>query len=251
MWLLAPGRGCTLTSWPPCAFSEFPDGGIGIVEMLFRSNYLALVGGGKNPKFPPNKVYIWDDIHAKCVIELEFRSEVKAVRLRRDRCVSDVCGGVRHGLDLCSIVVALENKVHVHEFSQTAQSLCVFDTFENPKGMGTALSASVIQSRSARYRRYCVVRELDQLVGGLPWPSEGAITSDVKTCVVISGPKRPAHLVDARSIRRCHWRCVPWTPRCTPRSLRECWRGSACFAPSWVMCLAASWVVCVGSCAAR
>ena len=60
-------------------------GGIRIIEMLYRCNIVALVGGGKNPKFPPNKLILWDDAQLKSIGEISFRTDIKSIKLHTKR----------------------------------------------------------------------------------------------------------------------------------------------------------------------
>ncbi|OIS96521.1 autophagy-related protein 18a, partial [Nicotiana attenuata] len=93
-------------------------GGVGIIEMLFRSNILAFVGRGDHPQYPRNcKVMIWDDNQSRCISELCFRSEVRRIRLRQD-----------------CIVVVLEQKIFVYHISNL-KLLFQIETVANPKGL--------------------------------------------------------------------------------------------------------------------
>jgi WD40 repeat protein len=105
---------------------EFSDGGIGVAQMLHRTNYLALVGGGRNPKFPQNKVIIWDDLKHRTALSLEFLSPVLNVLLSRTRVVS-----------------ILRNKVHVYAFSSPPTRIASYDTVDNPYGIG-GLSNNIV-----------------------------------------------------------------------------------------------------------
>ncbi|XP_065870157.1 autophagy-related protein 18c [Euphorbia lathyris] len=96
---------------------DMKSGGFKIVEMLFRSNILALVGGDANSHYPPNKVLIWDDHQSRCIGEFSFRSEVRSVKLRRDR-----------------IVVVLEHKLYVYSFMDL-KLIHQIETLANPRGL--------------------------------------------------------------------------------------------------------------------
>ncbi|KRZ74096.1 WD repeat domain phosphoinositide-interacting protein 3 [Trichinella papuae] len=93
--------------------------GIGHVAMLYKYNYLGLVGGGLNPQFPTNEVVIWDDLERTVVIRIsDMPSRVCGVRLRRDR-----------------IVVILEQMIKVYSFSVEFELLVEFETAFNSNGL--------------------------------------------------------------------------------------------------------------------
>ncbi|KAJ0979844.1 hypothetical protein J5N97_015318 [Dioscorea zingiberensis] len=92
-------------------------GGIGMVEMLHRSNIFAIVGGGDRPHCPPTKIMIWDNLVSSFVGEIVLRSDVSGVRLRRDH-----------------IVVVCHQKIIVYNFAnlKLVQEIA---TLQNPKGL--------------------------------------------------------------------------------------------------------------------
>ncbi|XP_038996512.1 autophagy-related protein 18a-like [Hibiscus syriacus] len=91
---------------------------IGVVEMFFRYNILTLVGGA------PTRVMIWDDHQNRCIEELSFRSEVRSVRLRRNR-----------------IVIVLEQKIFVYNFADL-KVLHQIEIIAKPKGLCAASQGS-------------------------------------------------------------------------------------------------------------
>eukprot|EP01064_Diplonema_japonicum_P035564 TRINITY_DN7758_c0_g4_i1.p1 TRINITY_DN7758_c0_g4~~TRINITY_DN7758_c0_g4_i1.p1 ORF type:complete len:370 (+),score=70.91 TRINITY_DN7758_c0_g4_i1:64-1110(+) len=138
---------------------KFPNGGIGIVEMLFRCNILALVGGGKLPCFPVNKVKLWDDHTMQVIGDMTFNDEVKAVKLRRDK-----------------VVVATESAVFVYSFDKLELQQ-KHNTFHNPLGV-FALSPSsgrCVLACLSRDKGYVCVEDSTDDKGGYTQAHESAI----------------------------------------------------------------------------
>lgn len=93
------------------------NGGIGIIEMFQRTNLLALVGGGKNPKFLINQLIIWDDHQGKIISKLRFNENLMSVRLRNNK-----------------IIVLTRNKFYAFNM-KTLVTIAIIKTYDNPLGI--------------------------------------------------------------------------------------------------------------------
>ena len=93
------------------------DGGIRHCEMLNRTNLLALIGGGEFPKFNPKKIVIWDDFQNKMISEIKFFSNIKNIKLKKDR-----------------IFVVFEKNIYIFDL-KTLENIEIIHTNDNPKGL--------------------------------------------------------------------------------------------------------------------
>ena len=92
-------------------------GGISLCVMSYRSNYLALVGGGKLPKYTNKKVILYNDAEDCIESEFKFTTPVKNVKFKKNL-----------------IFIVLEKKIYVFNV-QNSQNIDSFDTIVNKNGM--------------------------------------------------------------------------------------------------------------------
>jgi len=112
-------------------------GGIGCAEMVGTTNYIALVGGGKQPKFPQNKVQgcpedsgwvqinanicevqVWNDATQSVAFAIEFKTPVQRVRVSKE-----------------FLVVVLLNSVGIYKMKAPPVKIADYETANNPFGL--------------------------------------------------------------------------------------------------------------------
>lgn len=106
--------------------------------MLGTTRYIALVGGGKQPKFPQNKVcpkdsnswqvishadiiyevQIWNDATQQISTSLEFKTPIQRVRLSQTH-----------------LIVVLLNKVGIYRMKMPPEKVADYETVNNPFGL--------------------------------------------------------------------------------------------------------------------
>jgi len=97
--------------------SEITGGTLTAVVPLHMSSLLFLIGGGRSPRYPPNKVILWDEAVGGEVAELEFRERVRGLACRRGW-----------------LAVSLRRRVVVFQVQESVTRYAEWDTCDNPRG---------------------------------------------------------------------------------------------------------------------
>ena len=84
--------------------------------MMYKTNIFGLVGGGKNPKYTPNKVILWDDYNTKVLNEFKLTSSVKNLKLKKDK-----------------VIIVCEQRIYVYS-TDKYKLIETIETFKNEFG---------------------------------------------------------------------------------------------------------------------
>ena len=147
-------------------YSGFASGGIGIIEMLYRCNIIALVGGGSCPRFPTNTVFLllfkcWQSGYDLGWQQNEMHRGTQ-VQLRHSCCqiTKRQVFFCRSHRDSHRIVVVLDSKISVYNLMDVKllDTLC---TSYNPNGTHPRWFSL--------FRHCCPLSKYQQLRASLPW----------------------------------------------------------------------------------
>ncbi|XP_042418219.1 autophagy-related protein 18b-like [Zingiber officinale] len=92
-------------------------GAFNIVEMLFSTNLLAIVGAGEQPSLSPRRLCLFNFLTGSTLRELNYLTSVLAVRLNKKR-----------------LIVILQDKAYIYDLNSLAV-LETIDTVPNNKGL--------------------------------------------------------------------------------------------------------------------
>ncbi|KAK0430149.1 WD40 repeat-like protein [Armillaria gallica] len=121
-------RGYSITNCEPFGrVYTMNDGARGIVEMLFCTSLIALVGAADQPHSSPRKLQIVNTKRQSMICELLFPSSILAVKLNRK-----------------TLVIVLETEIYIYDISNM-RLLHVIETTANPEAI-CALSPSADSS---------------------------------------------------------------------------------------------------------
>lgn len=96
---------------------EMIDGSIGIVEMLFCSSLLAIVGTGENPALSPRRLKIINTKRHTTICELTFPTSILSIRMNRER-----------------LIVLLEEIIYIYDITNM-RLLHTVEIPSNPTGL--------------------------------------------------------------------------------------------------------------------
>ncbi|CAK7215276.1 Phosphatidylinositol 3,5-bisphosphate-binding protein [Sporothrix bragantina] len=96
----------------------FREGGVGLIQIVGRTNIIPLIGGGRRPVQNPLKIVVWDEKREKFTREIACQRPIRGLRVLGQK-----------------LVVVLEEEVRIYAIDRQPVCEQTFPTAPNPTGL--------------------------------------------------------------------------------------------------------------------